>query len=183
MDFPLLRHPALRLLTMLVCLLLLPACAAKDKTATPEKVGMHIDAELEFAIAYPLDWRKERHVPWRKTTGSVTWFLPGPASAGTFEVTSTPIDAMTQTPEASFSRVRARYPGLADTIEEQVVLPAGPALRLTGKTAQAIVSAHILRGITRDYLLLFAATPQNYENFSPTAEEMLHSFQVLGAER
>lgn len=183
MDISLQKPPVQRLLTMLVCLLLLTACASGDKPDRPRKVGLHIDAELEFTIAYPLDWRKERRVPWRKTVGSVVWLLPGPSTAGTFEVTSTPIDAIAQTPGASFARIRSRYPKLADTIQERIELPAGSALRLTGKTAQTTVSAHIVRGITRDYLLVFAATPESYESFSPTAEEMLHSFQILGAER
>lgn len=167
---------------MFVCLLLLAACASNGKPDRPRKVGLHIDAELEFTIAYPLDWRKERHVSWRKTTGSVVWFLPGSTTAETFEVTSTPIDAMPRTPGASFAQIRTRYPELTDTSEEQVELPVGPALHLTGKTAQATVSAHLVRGTTRNYLLIFVATPENDQSFSPIAEEMLHSFQILGAE-
>ena len=39
-------------------LLGLSGCASKGQSTSAMKVGMHIDAVLEFAVEYPLQWKK-----------------------------------------------------------------------------------------------------------------------------
>ncbi len=170
----------LQLLLLITCTSGLPGCASPDKPGVPEKVGMHIDAELEFAIAYPLDWRKERRIPLNRQSGSVIWTLPGPAGRGTFEVISLPFKADARTADDLPALVGEKYPGFSLASLEQTELPAGPAVHLSGSASQSSLSAHLLQGPRRDYLLILSAAVETIEQFSEVLDEMLLSFQMLG---
>ena len=168
-----------RLLLAVLITALLVGCASGSKPAVPEKIGMHIDAELEFAIAYPLDWRKERRVPWRKPAGSVVWTLPGTRSQEYFEVTSLLLEPATRPLEERLTLLRDRQPGLTIEATEAVELPSGKALHLTGGTEHKRLAAYLVRGERRDYLLALSAAPENFDRYSATVEEMVQSFQIL----
>lgn len=166
---------------LILCLTILAACAAADRTGKKEKIGMHIDAELEFAVSYPLEWLKERRVPWRSPAGSVVWLLPGLKSNGSFEITSLVLEPSPQPLEERFVLLRDRHPGLTLSAQQQRELPAGKVLHAEGSSPKATVAAYLLRGPTRDYLLVLSTPPDNFARFASTVEELLPSFQILPA--
>ena len=64
-------QPSLVLL-LLTCFFL-ANCARQGLSTDQKKIGMHIDAVLEFVIEYPLDWKKDRRVIYGTSNGEVRW--------------------------------------------------------------------------------------------------------------
>ena len=161
---------------LVVCLIILPGCAAKGDSAPGINVGLHIDAVLEFVVEYPLRWKKDRRLAYGRNEGEIRWSHP--EQAGTLlQVTSHFREHQTDEPELDL--VLKEHPNLNDAMREQVELPAGQAWHVSSQTAQQQVELYLFLKPNRAYSLVLKTAPENFADHDILLAKIVHSFQVL----
>ena len=167
------------LTTLLLCALLL-GCAAGTSKQEEEKrvrIGMHIDALLEFAIEYPLAWQKERRLHRAEERGVVTWTAPVDDGVH-LRVVSEPV-ASAGTAEDRLSRILAELPGFEVTHREEFDLGGHPALQVLGYTSRQNYEFLMVGSERRAFSLQFAAEPEIFGRHAEQRAEILESFVIL----
>ena len=164
-----------------ICLLVfaltvLPGCASKEQPTSVMKVGMHIDAVLEFVIEYPLRWEKDRRLEYGRHEGEIRW--RNPAQGGTLLQVSSRYRE-NPTDEQELGRLLRDYPGLTESPREQVELPAGTAWYISGHTAQQQIELYLFLKPSRAYTIILKTSPENFAGYDMFMEKIIRSFQVL----
>jgi hypothetical protein len=166
------------LLVLISSCIFLQACAATGQPDTGEKIGMHIDAVLDFAIEYPLSWKKVRRVAYGSRQGEVRWTDPG--HPGTLlQVRSTLAKQPASNPEQQIDQVLQEYSGLEMPLKEKVALSSGEAWHVTGHTAQFDLEIYLIAHKQRSYLITLTTTRGNIDNYRDIASSIMDSFQAL----
>lgn len=159
-----------------VCLIVLQGCAAKGNSASGIKVGLHIDAVLEFVVEYPLQWKKDRRLEYGRNEGEIRWTHPD--QDGTLLQVTSHFRGY-QTVEQELDLALEKYPGLNETMREEVDLPAGKAWHVTGQTAQQQVEIFLLLKTGRAYTIILRTAPEDFSDYDNLMAKIVHSFQIL----
>lgn len=157
-------------------LLLLAGCAANSSPATGTKVGLHIDAVLEFVIEYPLDWKKDRRLAYGSNEGDVRWKNPADKEV-LLQVGSYLREH--QDNEREIRRLLEGDPNLAIRLREEVTLPAGPAWYFSGQSLQQPVEIYLVLTPVRAYAIRFKSSDENRDSYDEVWAEAFNSFEVL----
>lgn len=159
-------------------LLLLSACVGGASSQDVEKVGMHIDAVLEFVIEYPLDWVKDRRLAFGSTEGEVRWTGPGPTLAR-LRVISNRRRQHTDVTEQTVVDALADQPGLVVATKEKVVIAAGEAWLLTGQTGIEDLTAYLFFDKQRVYRIILTTPQGTMADYEEILERVSDSFAPL----
>ena len=157
-------------------LTVLSGCASKEHPAAILKVGMHIDAVLEFVIEYPLRWEKDRRLEYGRHEGEVRWRQPD--QGGTLLQVSSHFREYA-TDEQELALVLKDYPGLTENLREQVELPAGKAWYISGQAAQQQIELYLFLKPSRTYAITLKTAPENFAGYDVLMEKIIRSFQIL----
>jgi hypothetical protein len=175
------RKSLYRLITQLLPILLLAGCAsggAGESDGGTVKVGMHIDALLEFAIEYPLDWKKQRLLYRAEDRGEVRWTPPGGGKVQ-LAVSSQPLNKAISNRQARLDVILEKLPGFEITFLEEHTLPGGKAQHVMGHTAQLNYDLLLLESSRRVYTILFSAPLEDFDRFEDIIDEITQSFFPL----
>jgi hypothetical protein len=157
---------------------LLPACAGTEQSESVMKVGMHIDAVLEFAVEYPLSWKKERLISYGSREGEVRWMPPGrPATLLRIKSTlQTPSEVET---DQEINEILQNYNGLQITAKEQVSLPAGQAWHVSAQSAHVMLELYLIPKNERRYLIILTSPTDAGNSDQEVMQRVTESFQVM----
>ena len=161
---------------LVVFLIILQGCAAKKNSTSEIKIGLHIDAVLEFVVEYPLQWQKDRRLEYGRKEGEIRWSHPEQGET-LLQVTSH--FRKYQTDEQELGLALKEHPGLTETIREQVELPAGEAWHVSGQATQQQVEIYLLLKSGRAYSIVLKTSPENFSDYDKLMTKIVHSFQVL----
>lgn len=173
--------PLRRQLILVWAGLLLAGCAAGTADENREetvKVGMHIDALLEFAIEYPLDWTKQRRLYRAEDRGEVVWTVPGQEDVR-LQVTSRPLADAGGDRDARLNFLLRELPGFELTLREKKTLPGGDALHVMGYTSRLNYDLLLFDSPDRAFTIRFSAPPATIGRFRDVFEEITRSFVPL----
>lgn len=159
-------------------LLFINGCAADSGGKAAMKIGMHIDAVLEFAIEYPLAWTKDRRLAYGSKTGEVRWADPGTPSALLRVSSDLLVDPATDA-ERSLEQALQEYPGLQVQTREQVTLPAGTAWHVSGQTHRLRLELYVMTKGNRSFCIALRAPPEDMDPYLDIMTRVVDSFQVL----
>ena len=174
----LLKQFHMPMLLVLSAGLLMQACATGVQPDSGEKIGMHIDAVLEFAVAYPLSWRKDRRVPFGRKQGEVRW--TDSENPGTLlRVRSLFAAPSAGAREQQLDQLLQELQNLEIAAREQVTLPAGEAWRVSGHTAQIDLEFYLLIHGQRSYQISLAVKRGTIDLYGDLITRITSSFQVL----
>lgn len=163
---------------LLGCCVLLQGCAGAERTTPSPRIGMHIDAVLEFAVEYPLDWHKDRRMTYASRDGEVRWSHPEhPARRLRIKSSLQPQPA--ESPARQLEQALQEYSGLEVHHREQVKLAGGEAWHVAGRTPQLAVDLYLLPRPGRTYLIILTAPPGASDQDDEFMEQVTSSFQVL----
>ncbi len=140
---------------------------------------LYIDARLDFAIKHPLDWQRIK-VPvsspeYRQDT--VLWKVPDIQERGTGKmlIRSRPIDPNLPVAEL-LSVFLAGEPHLEQGDVEELTLPAGQALKLTGHDENQGRLTIALKGQARDFIISLECPSNSFDELLPVFQEIFDSF-------
>lgn len=167
----------LQLCLLIFLCVLLQGCAQTGKPESKIKIGLHIDAVLEFVVEYPSLWTKDRRIVYGDKSGEVRWtenegqdtllkisslFLKEPVAAG----------------ESLAEQIKKDHAAMVVTRQETVDLPAGEALHITGQAANTNIAFYQISAKTRSYLISLS-TPDDLELYKDLMARVIHSFRML----
>lgn len=156
----------------------LQACATSGQPDAGEKIGMHIDAVLEFAIEYPLSWKKTRRVTYGSRQGEVRW--TDPDHPGTLlKARSTLTKQPASNPDQLIDLILQEYSGLEISLKEKVTLSSGEAWHVTGHTLQFDLEIYLIAHEQRNYLIALTVTRGDIDDYQDIASRVMDSFQAL----
>jgi len=159
-----------------VAMIVLSGCASKVQSPSGMKVGMHIDAVLEFIVEYPLEWKKDRRLEYGSNEGKVRWSHPD--QKGTMlQITSQFRGAQTNEQELYLALIE--YPGLTESPRDQVELPAGEAWHISGQTARQKVEIYLFLQPSRIYTITLETAPENFADYQILLDKVIQSFQRI----
>lgn len=159
-------------------ILLLQACTASGPAKPDKQIGMHIDAVLEFAVEYPLAWQKDRRVAYGSRQGEVRWTETG-HSGTLLQIRSYFTNPEVATRDAQIKQVLEGYPGLVISSREEVTLPAGEALRISGHSKQSDLVLYLLVHQSRSYLISLKTPKGDIDDFRDLLDRVTNSFQAI----
>lgn len=163
--------------SVLCCCVFLQSCATTDKSAPEMKVGMHLDAVLEFVVEYPLTWHKDRRLVYGSKEGEVRWSPPNQPDIllriQSFFPGQTELD-----PEKQVEDVLHDLVGLQLTSKELIKLPAGEAWHLTGHTKRGDIIIYLFLNAERSYLITFSTPADQSKCCEEVMERVTRSFQA-----
>lgn len=162
----------------LALLIVLSACMGGKQASHVEKVGMHIDAVLEFVIEYPLDWTKDRRLTYGSVDGEVRWTSPDNKSAQLRVLShhrQQPGEITTQALAEQF----ADEPGLVVFNKEKTTIAAGEAWHLSGQTGRADFEAYLVAKRERIYRIVLTTPPASMAAYDEILERVRDSFAPL----
>ena len=163
---------------ILLLSVILPGCTSAKKTKSGVKVGMHIDAVLEFIVEYPLSWNKDRRLPYGSKNGEVRWAHPKHPDTS-LTIRSDLQKRQDLSKEQQVDQVVHEYVGLDVAIEEEITLPAGESWHITGKTAQLNVDIYLLLNKDRSYLIALTAPADKIDLYEDLMARVTQSFQTI----
>lgn len=157
-------------------LTVLPGCVSKGQSTHTMKIGMHIDAVLEFVIEYPLKWKKDRRLEYGHHEGEIRWVNPD--QEGTLLQVSSHLREHA-TDEQELVLLLKDYPGLTESLREQIELPAGKAWYISGLTTQQQIELYLFMKPNRAYAIALKTLPENFAGYDVLMEKVIRSFQTL----
>ena len=168
---------------LLLCLLLsfcvlLQSCASKEQQKPTIKVGMHIDAVLEFAVEYPLLWEKDRWLTYGSKDGEVRWTHPDHQDT-LLRIKSFLLKQPLPSLERQTDQTLQDYVGMTVTLKEEVTLPAGKAIHITGQRTQGNFYSYQLSHKNRSYLIALTTAPDNIDTYNNLMDRIIYSFQIM----
>lgn len=170
--------PRLLCRLLLGCCLLLQSCAAGGQPSPSMKIGMHIDAVLEFVMAYPLDWHKDRRLAYGSKEGEVRWTPPGQPTALLRVKSSLPRQPAVSL-EQQLDQFLREYRDLHVQTREQVTLDAGEAWHVSGQTSRETLQLYLLNQAERSYLITLTTPAGNSDRYEQIMARAISSFQIL----
>jgi hypothetical protein len=166
------------LLFLIGCCLLLPSCASTEHSKAVMKVGMHIDAVLEFAVEYPLSWEKERLISYGSREGEVRWTPPGRPET-LLRIKSTLQKRSAVNIGQEIDEILQNYNGLQITRKEQVSLPGGAAWHVSGQSAHEVLELYLIPSKERFYLITLTSPKDARNSDQEVMQRVTESFQVI----
>jgi len=170
-----------RQLLFCLCLslcIILQGCAPTKKPKSGVKVGMHIDAVLEFNVAYPLSWDKDRRITYGSKEGEVRWTLPDHPNT-LLTIRSDVQKRHDLSNEQQIDQVLHEYVELEVLTKEEMELPSGEAWHITGHTARVNVDIYLLLRTNRSYSIALTAPPDEIELYEDLMNRVTQSFQAI----
>ena len=158
--------------------IILQGCASTKKPKSGVKIGMHIDAVLEFIIDYPLSWSKDRRLPYGSKNGEVRWTHPDHPNT-LLTIRSDFLRRQDLSKEQRIEQVLHEYNGLEVSTKEEITLPAGEAWHITGHTARVNVDIYLLLHTDRSYLITLTTPPDEMDIYQDLMVRVTQSFQAL----
>ncbi len=158
--------------------IILQACATTGQREAGEKIGMHIDAVLEFAVEYPLSWKKDRRVAYGSRQGEVRWTDPSYPGM-LLKVGSALTKQPTNSSEQQIDQVLQEYIGLEITAKQKVTLPSGEAWHVTGHSVQLDLELYLMAHEHRNYLISLAVPHGNIDAYRDIMSRITDSFQTM----
>jgi len=159
-----------------VTLIFISGCASKGTPTAGMKVGMHIDAVLEFVIEYPLKWKKDRRLEYGRNEGEIRWRHPT-QSETLLQITSHLREYRTN--EQELDLALREYPDLTEALREQVELPAGTAWHVNGQTAHQHVEIYLFLQPSRTYVIALKSSAENFADYEHLIDKVVQSFQRI----
>jgi len=167
-----------RFCLLLSLCIILQGCSSAKTPKSGVKVGMHIDAVLEFIVEYPLSWSKERRLTYGSKEGEVRWTHPDhPNTLLTIRSDFQPRHDLSN--EQQIDLALHEYVGLEVLKKEEVALAAGDAWHITGHTAWVSVNIYLLLHSNRIYLIALTAPPDEIDDYQDLMVRVTQSFQAL----
>lgn len=160
------------------CCVLLQACATADKSEPSLKIGMHIDAVLEFVMEYPQAWSKDRRLASGGREGELRWTHPDQPMT-LLRVKSSLLQQPAVGMEQLIDQVLSEYAGLNVLSRDKVTLAGGEAWHITGQSAQVNLEFYLLSSTRRSYLITLTSSPADTDRDREIMERVARSFQVL----
>ncbi len=169
---------------------LLGACLVFGCTVGPEgpgstgqKKSFYFDAELQFAVEFPTEWRLRRGRGQEPESCSVYWYAPAPAgeaeAAAEATVVACPSSRWPEGADAMRDELLAAHPGLTLERRQGVALPTGAGELLEGRDASRHYLVTVLPTERRGYIVSLSAPVDAFEALRPLFEEMLDSFEPV----
>ena len=167
---------------ILLCLIglccLLSSCASSEKSKSVMKVGMHIDAVLEFAVEYPLSWEKERLISYGSREGEVRWTPPGRPET-LLRIKSTLQNQSEVNTAQEINEILQQYNGLQIATKEQISLSAGEAWHVSGQSAYLTLELYLIPTKERRYLIILTSPKDASNSDQEVMQRVTESFQVM----
>lgn len=170
--------PRLFFSLLLSCCIILQSCASSGKPEPDVKIGMYIDAVLEFDVEYPLSWSKERRLIFGRKQGEVRWTHPDHPHT-LVRIKSYIPEQQTFNIEQQIDQALHEYVGLEVSSREAVTLPAGKAWHMTGHTAQGDVDIYLLLRAARSYSIDLTTPPGSIDSYTDVMDRVIHSFHTM----
>jgi hypothetical protein len=167
------------LIVSVLFLLCSTGCTGSSKTnpSSSQKVGMHIDAMLEFAMEYPLSWTKTRQQNRAAGWGVVRWADPEhPEVKLSVSSKSVPPPVV---PEHHVDQLVTELPGFEFSSRETTFLQDVSSLHVLGYTPQLTYDIHLLSSQNRLFIVMFSAPPDLFDAYQSALRESLDSFTIL----
>ncbi len=168
----------LYLFLLISCCLLLQSCAPAGKPKSEKKIGMHIDAVLEFVVEYPLSWGKDRRISYGSKEGEIRWKHPDHPDT-LLTIRSSLQKQQAPGRELQIDQELQKYVGLEISLEEKVTLPAGEAWHVIGHTEHVEINSYLFSRTDRSYLIILTASPDRSDSYKDVMDRVTHSFQFL----
>ena len=173
--------PRLAFALLLICGIILQGCASSGKPEPDVKIGMYIDAVLEFVVEYPLSWNKERRLIFGRTQGEVRWTHPDHPHT-LIRIKSYIPEQQTFNIEQQIGQALHEYVGLEVSSREAVTLPAGEAWHITGSTAQGDADIYLFLRAAHSYSIDLTTPPGSIDNYTDVMDRVIHSFHSMPQE-
>ena len=158
--------------------ILLQGCASTEQSNPELKIGMHIDAVLEFIVEYPLSWSKDRRLTYGSKDGEVHWAHPD--HPDTLLIIRSDLQKRQDlSKEQQVDQVLHKYVGLEVATKEEITLPAGETWHITGNTAQVNVDIYLLLYRDRSYLIALTAPADKINTYQDLMVRITQSFQAM----
>ena len=164
-------------LILLLCVSL-QGCAYAKKIKSGVKVGMHIDAVLEFIVEYPLSWSKDRRLTYGSKDGEVRWAHPDHPDT-LLTIRSDLRKPQVLNKEQQVEQVLQKHVGLEVATKEEITLPAGEAWHITGNTTQVNVDIYLLLHRDRSYLIALTAPADKINIYEDLMNRVTQSFHTM----
>ena len=168
-------------LLVLACLFL-ANCTRQGLLSDQKKIGMHIDAVLEFVIEYPLDWQKDRRVIYGTSNGEVRWSHQTHSGDVMLRVISKKNTIPANISENQLSEQFLDYPDLKiETIVKREHIQ-GDFWHFTGFTEKSRLDGYLFTNATRLYRIIFLRPQDSHDNYSDILERIGDSFAPLASQ-
>lgn len=161
-----------------VCLLVTTGCAPQGPAAAAKKIGMHIDAVLEFVIEYPLDWSKSRRLTYGSKDGEVRWSHRKHPEA-LLQVVSKAQQPHTPDIAQGIEALFPEYPGLVVNLEEEVELSASTAWHILAHTDDKDIEAFIYTTPDRSYRVTLSVPLDTLSDYTEIMTRASESFAPM----
>lgn len=173
------RIKYLALIGMICLSFILAGCAAdKTNSGSAEKIGMHIDAVMEFVVEYPLSWQKDRRLPYGSSSGEVRWTHSDHKDT-VLKISSTTAKEAYPGKAFAIKQLVTEYAGLQIATEEKITLPAGEATLLTGQSSKTKINSYLFLTPARSYIMTFASALDETEADKAVITKVTQSFRIL----
>jgi hypothetical protein len=156
----------------------LQGCASRGEPEVKVKIGMHVDAVLEFIVEYPLSWNKDRRLVFDSKEGEVRWTHPDHPQT-LLRIRSFVPERQAPGIEQQIDQALHEYVELEISTREAVTLPAGEAWHITGQTAQVDADIYLLLRTDRGYSIELTAPRDNIDAYEDVMDRVTHSFRTI----
>ena len=169
------------LTVFVLCLACSTGCTGSPGTdpGSTQKVGMHIDAMLEFAMEYPLSWTKTRQQNRAAGWGIVRWADPEHSEVK-LSVSSRSVPPPV-VPGEHVDQLISELPGFDVSSRETSQLQNVSSLHILGYTPQLTYDIYLLNSHSRLFIVMFSAPPDLFESYQSALRESLDSFTILAS--
>ncbi len=171
-------HKYLRLGLLGFISISLAACISNGSPG--KKIGMHIDAALEFAVEHPQSWNKDRRLPYRSGQGEVRWTQEDDPEM-MLRIHSEPVSDNTATIDQHIDQILQEYPSIELTLKTETVMPAGTAMHLMGYNSQRNFDIYLISSEQRHYSIVFTASADTMGQYTQVIKEIVESFLILSS--
>jgi len=169
---------SLFLFVLVSCGTILQACATTGQLEAREKIGMHIDAVLEFAVGYPLSWKKDRRVAYGRKQGEVRWTDSGHPGM-LLKVRSSLTKQPAGSTEQQIDQVLQEYIGLEKLVKQQVTLPSGEAWQISGHSVQSDLELYLMFREQRSYQISLEVPRGEIDSYLELMNRIMDSFETI----
>lgn len=156
--------------------LLLQSCTGMNTAGSSIKTGMHIDAVLACAIEHPLSWTKDRRLVYGSKNGEILW-QPPDADGTLLRLISE--QRKTIEPEQQLTRQLQEFAELEITLREEVTLPVGEAIHITGTSPEKQIEIYQFSDTNRSYLVSLVMLKNNVKRYSGVMDKVIQTLYVL----
>jgi hypothetical protein len=140
------------------------------------KIGMHIDAVMEFVVEYPLDWPKERRLDYGSSDGEVRWTHPEDPAIKLRIISHQ--RKQVETAEQKLALALPEHPSQIVMLNESTTLPAGAGRHLRVQTERNDLEAYLLTSTNRDFMIVLIAPRDRLSEYGEVMARISQSFII-----